>query len=249
MDFHNCFDHLTISPLISGRNHSPPGCLHPDDRTKKGQSHCGSRYPPEPPVCSEENRANIQAKVPLAAADIAAPPSPAAGGQCFPVYQLPFIGVVGDRQAKEVGLLHVVWLALIFLTFKVMQMHGVVQSISPGKQGAASASAQIGPTHPAWEGWLPAPTIETAETPGRSLDGTATPRQLSPLRSKRTVWWISRLWLFRPAQLLQALQPVRVGGDAGGRSWVRFPQPISSSFLPRTWGRWSPGVTGCHALP
>ena len=28
-------NHLIISPLISGRYHSPPGCLHPDNRTEK----------------------------------------------------------------------------------------------------------------------------------------------------------------------------------------------------------------------
>ena len=57
----------------------------------------------------------------------------------------PAYRVVGDRQAKEVGLLHVVWLTLIFPVFKVVQFHLVVQSIPPGKQGAASAPAQIGP--------------------------------------------------------------------------------------------------------
>ena len=66
----------------------------------------------------------ISKQRPHAAADIAASVT-AAGGQYFPVYQLPLIGVVGDRQAEEVGLFHVVWLTLIFLTFKVMQMHGV----------------------------------------------------------------------------------------------------------------------------
>ena len=63
------------------------------------------------------------------AADIA-PTITAAGGKLLGLHDFPHIGVIGDGQAKKVGLLHVVGFVLILLVFKMVQVHGV-----PSPQG------------------------------------------------------------------------------------------------------------------
>ena len=98
------------------------------------------------------------------------------------------------------------------------------------------------PTHPAWEGWLPAPTTGTAEILSRSLDGTATLASYHHCVQADSFMYLKTLTvLARP--LLQVLSQsgwaVMRGSFMGTLS-----QPISSVFCPQTWGQWSPGVLG-----
>ena len=160
----------------------------------------------------------------------------------FSVYQLPLIGVVGDRQAKEVSLLHVVWAYPDLPCFQSGAVSSCGPVHPPRETGCGIRPRTDRPTHPAWEGWLPAPTTGTAEIPGRSL--MAQPRSPAitiAFKADSFVYFKALAVLARP--LLQVLQPVGVGGDAD-RSWVRFPSQSPPVFCPRTWGRWSPGVLG-----
>lgn len=60
------------------------------------------------------------------AADIA-PAVTAAGGKSISLHHFPHIGIVGDRQAEEVGFLHVIRPVLILIhILKPAQTHGVV---------------------------------------------------------------------------------------------------------------------------
>ena len=116
---------------------------------------------------------------PQPAADVA-PAVTAAGGKPRGLYDLPHIGVIGDGQAEEVGILHVIGpVPGLLHILKMVQAHGVIQPISPGEQGAAPAAAQVGPlvrrgqgeallfqlaqkvriVHPMVEGGLPAVPI------------------------------------------------------------------------------------------
>ena len=82
---------------------------------------------------------------PQSAADTA-PAVSAAGGEFVSLHHFPHVGVVGDGQTEEVGLLHVIGSVLLLIhVLKPAQAHGVVQPIPPGEQGAAPAAAQVGP--------------------------------------------------------------------------------------------------------
>ena len=170
----------------------------------------------------------------------------AAGGKLFRLHDLPHIGIIGNGQAEEVGSLHIEGLVLVLRALKMVQMHGIVHPIPPGEQGAASATAQVGPFVCRGKGeallFQPGkkrivvcavidPDLKAAFHPfnaGRLMQGQA--------------------FKVAPGEVPEFLQPVGMGGYSGIGHLDRLPAELLQ-LSPHQHGADGRLAYGGHALP